>query len=569
MNVNEKIAEIINSMVTELTLDEINQIIEIPPNKEMGDFAIPCFRLAKVLKKSPNIIASELALKLEGNEVFEKVNVIGGYVNIFVNKGYLVSNIFDSFCKKKEQYGSTDDGKGKTVCLDYSSPNIAKQFHIGHLRTTVIGNALAKIHSSLGYKSVRINHLGDWGTQFGKLIVAYKKWGSKETIEDKGIDGLMELYVKFHDEAEKDDSLNDEARKWFTEMEKGNEEALELWNWFKDISMIEFNRVYDLLDVEFDSFAGESFYIDKTEAVIKELEDKGLLVNSEGAKIVDLSDENMPPVLIMKKDGSTIYATRDLAAAIYRKNTYDFDKCLYVTGLEQKLHFSQCFKVIGKMGYEWEDKLHHVPYGLVSLKSGKLSTRKGQIILLEELLKEAIRRSEEIINEKNPDLENKDQVAKDIGIGAIIFNDLYNNRIKDVIFSWDKVLNFDGETGPYVQYTHARACSLLKKGDYKGFNEKIDLNQLTDDYSVEVLKQIEQFPDKVREAAKKLEPSIITRYVVDVAQAFNKFYSENPILIAEDETKEARLTLTYMAKTVLSNGLNLLGIKSPDRKSVV
>lgn len=565
MKVYDQIAQLINTKVNELPLDEIKDILEIPPNTDMGDFAFPCFRLAKVFRKAPNIIASDLAVGLKDEAILENVEVVGGYLNIFVNREYLAKNIFDTFCEKNQSYGTSEESKGKTVVLDYSSPNIAKQFHIGHLRTTVIGNALAKIHTALGYKAVRVNHLGDWGTQFGKLIVAYKKWGSKDEIKNKGIDGLMELYIKFHDEAEKNDSLNDEAREWFTKMENGNEEALELWNWFKEISMVDFNRVYDLLGVDFDSFAGESFYNDKMQPVVDELREKGLLEESEGANIVDLSDSDMPPVLITKKDGSSLYATRDLAASFYRKNTYNFDKCLYVTGLEQKLHFAQWFKVIEKMGYDWADQLHHIPYGLVSLKSGKLSTRKGQVILLEELLKEAIQRSEEVINEKNPNLENKEQIAKDIGIGAIIFNDLYNNRIKDVIFSWDKVLNFDGETGPYVQYTHARASSLLKKGEYTDLNRNIDLSKLTDEYAINVLKVVEKFPSKIREAADKLEPSIITRYVVDVAQAFNKFYHENPILVDDEELKQARLTIAYIVKNVIKNGLDLLGINAPEK----
>ncbi|WP_105619190.1 arginine--tRNA ligase [Vallitalea okinawensis] len=565
MKVYNQIAQLINSKVKELPLDDIKEILEVPPNTDMGDFAFPCFRLAKVFRKAPNIIASELAVGLKDEPMLDNVEVVGGYLNLFVDKAYLAKNIFESFCDKDVDYGTSEDSKGKTVVLDYSSPNIAKQFHIGHLRTTVIGNALAKIHTALGYKAVRVNHLGDWGTQFGKLIVAYKKWGSKDDIKSKGIDGLMELYIRFHDEAEKLDALNDEAREWFTKMENGNEEALELWNWFKEISMVDFNRVYDLLGVDFDSFAGESFYNDKMQPVVDELREKGLLEESEGANIVDLSDSDMPPVLITKKDGSSLYATRDLAASIYRKNTYNFDKCLYVTGLEQKLHFAQWFKVIEKMGYDWADQLHHIPYGLVSLKSGKLSTRKGQIILLEELLKEAIQRSEEVINDKNPNLENKEAIAKDIGIGAIIFNDLYNNRIKDVIFSWDKVLNFDGETGPYVQYTHARASSLLRKGEYTELNKNIDVSKLTDEYTINVLKVVEKFPSKVREAADKLEPSIITRYIVDVAQAFNKFYHENPILVDDVELKQARLTIAYIVKNVIKNGLDLLGINAPEK----
>lgn len=565
MTVNEQVVKVINSKIDELTLEQIQEIIEVPPNPEMGDFAFPCFRLAKVFRKAPNIIASDLAVLLQEEDLFSNVEVVGGYMNLFVDPKFIADSVIADFTAKGDHFGETEDEKGKTVCLDYSSPNIAKQFHIGHLRTTIIGNALANIHSALGYETVRINHLGDWGTQFGKLIVAYKRWGSKEEIQNGGINALMDIYVKFHDEAEKDDSLNDEARGWFTKLENGDEEAYELWNWFKEISMVDFNRVYDILGVSFDSYAGESFYNDKMQAVIDELKEKNLLEESEGANIVDLSESDMPPVLITKKDGSSLYATRDLAAAIYRKNTYDFEKCLYVTGLEQRLHFAQWFKVIEKMGYDWSEGLHHIPYGMVSLKSGKMSTRKGQVILLENLLSEAIDRSKEIIEEKNPGLENKEKVAKDIGVGAIIFNDLYNSRIKDVVFSWDKVLNFDGETGPYVQYTHARACSLLNKGEFKEFKGDIDTSKLLDPATVNLLKTIEKFPYKIKEAAEKLEPSVISRYAIEVAQGFNKFYNSNPILVEDEAVKEARLSVVYMVKVIIENALKLIGINAPER----
>lgn len=566
VNINDQVCKIMSDKIEELSLEEIREILEVPPNPEMGDFAFPCFRLAKVFRKAPNIIASELAITLQDEELFDKIEVVGGYLNIFLDKKFIVGSIYKAFCEKDKEYGHIEEAKGKTVVLDYSSPNIAKRFHIGHLRTTVIGNALANIHMALGYRAVRVNHLGDWGTQFGKLIVAYKMWGKKEDVEARGIDALIELYVKFHDEADENDALNDEARNWFTSMERGNEEALELWNWFKEISMADFNRIYDLLGVEFDSFAGESFYNDKMDAVVEDLREKGILQESEGANIVDLSDADMPPVLITKKDGSSLYATRDLAAAIYRKNTYDFEKCLYVTGQEQQLHFNQWFKVIEKMGHDWSGGLHHIPYGLVSLETGKMSSRKGQVILLEELLQESISRSLEVINEKNPNLPNKEEVAKDVGIGAIIFNDLYNSRIKDVVFSWEKVLSYEGETGPYVQYAYARGCSILRKLGYTELNNNINVRCLTDDYSVELLKKIEQFTVKTREAADRLEPSIVTRYVMSVANAFNKFYNANHMASIEDEElKQALLTLTYMATVTIHNALALIGINTPEQ----
>jgi len=436
---------------------------------------------------------------------------------------------------------------------------------VGHLRSTVIGGSIYRIFKALGYNTIGINHLGDWGTQFGKLIVAYKKWGSKEAIEKGGIKELMDIYVRFHSEAKEDPSLEDEAREWFAKMEAGDEEALSLWNWFKDISLKEFNRVYKLLDISFDSYAGESFYNDKMDAVIKELEEKNLLKESEGAKIVDLEDANMPPCLITKKDGSSLYATRDITAAIYRKKTYDFEKCIYVTALAQNLHFAQWFEVIKRMGYDWHDKLVHVSFGMVSMETGKLSTRAGNVVLLEDLLNEAISKTLDIINEKNPDLEDKEQVAEKVGIGAVIFNDLINNRIKDVVFSWDKVLNFDGETGPYVQYTHARASSVLRKANVDIDSLDIDYSLLTDDSSIEVIKLIGQFPEKVKDAADKLEPSFIARHIVDLAQAFNKFYHDNPVLVEDEKIRNARLALVYSVKTVIKSGLYLLGIAAPEK----
>lgn len=557
-----KIINLIDDAIEELDKDTIAGILEIPPKEDMGDFAFPCFQLAKIFRKAPNMIAEEIAGKIEVTKDLSKVVSMGPYVNFFVNKEIYVKEVLG---KVGENYGASDIGKGKTICIDYSSPNVAKNFHVGHLRTTIIGNSLYHIFDKLGYHVERINHLGDWGTQFGKLIVAYKKWGSKEAVEEKGIPELLDLYVKFHKEAEEDDSLNDQAREWFAKMEQGDQEALSIWEWFKDISLVEYKRIYNVLNVDFDHYTGESFYRDKTNAVVKELDEKGLLKESEGAMIVDLDKYDMAPCLVTKKDGSSIYATRDLAAIFYRKNTYNFDKCIYVTGLEQKLHFAQVFKVVELMGYEWaKDQLIHVPYGLVSLEGGKLSTRSGNIVYAEDILKESVSKIKEIIEQKNPDLENKDEVAKKVGIGAIIFNDLYNQRIKDVTFTWEKIHNFDGETCPYVQYTYARAASVLRKTGITDVGE-IDASLVTDDTSVALLKEIERFPQIVKTAAERLEPSVVSRYVMAVAQAFNRFYHENQCNVEDENLMKARVKLVIVAKQVIKDGLELLGIQCPEQ----
>ncbi len=547
-----------------LDYTEVLSGIEIPPNSQMGDYAFPCFRLAKTLKKSPQIIAQEISQNIIKPDFIERIEIQGAYINLFTDKENFAKEILKEVLNKKETYGSDTLGNGKTIVIDYSSPNIAKPFHVGHLRSTVIGNAIYKIHEFLGYDCQGVNHLGDWGTQFGKLIVAYKNWGSKTAVEEKGIQELMRIYVIFHDEAEKNPSLEDEARGWFVKMQDGDSEALELWKWFYDISIKEFDRVYKMLDVEFDAYTGESFYNDKMAAVVKELKDKNLLQESEGAMIVDLEEEKMPPCLIIRKDGGTLYATRDITAALYRKNKYNFEKCLYLTALDQNLHFAQWFKVIEKMGYNWSKDLVHVPFGLVSLDTGKLSTRKGNVVLMEELLNQAVKETAKIIEEKNPNLPNKEEIAKQVGIGAVIFNDLYNGRIKDVTFSWERMLSFEGETGPYVQYTNARACSVLKKAENFNLNE-IDYSVLKDENSVEVLKLIYDFPNKIKEAANKYEPSMVSRALVDIAQAFNKFYHDNPILNSEENVKNARLAIVLSVNTVLTTGLKLLGIKAPEQ----
>ena len=561
--------EIANSIAAAcgVAADEIAVAIEVPANSDMGDYAYPCFKLAKVLRKAPPLIAQEIGEKLQLPVGISEMKIVGAYINFFMDKPFYAKQVLQSVLEQGADYGKSEKGTGKTIVIDYSSPNIAKPFHVGHLRSTVIGNALYQIHRALGYHCVGINHLGDWGTQFGKLIVAYKKWGSQEAVEKDGIQELMRIYVKFHDEAANEPALEDEARLWFVKMQDGDTEALTLWKWFYDISIREFERVYDMLGVKFDAYTGESFYNDKMAPVVEELEQKGLLVESEGAKIVDLSDENMPPCLIIRKDGGTLYATRDITAALYRKKTYDFDKCIYLTALDQNLHFAQWFAVIHKMGYDWYQDLIHVPFGLVSLESGKLSTRHGNVVLMEELLHQAIAETQKIIEEKNPSLPDKEKKEKKVGIGAVIFNDLYNTRIKDVVFSWERMLNFDGETGPYVQYTHARACSILKKvPDCKTEDlQTASFAKLDDEATLQVCKLLEAFPSKIEDAAAKLEPYLLTRHLVAIAQAFNKFYHDNPILNSADDVRFARLAVVLAVKTVLSSGLALLGIESPEQ----
>ena len=550
----------------DMDINEIENFMEVPAKSEMGDYAFPCFRLAKTMRKAPNMIAAEICGKIDGGEMFSKIEPVAAYINFFTNKSMYAKTVIEKVAAEGESYGMTDEGCGKTVVIDYSSPNIAKPFHVGHLRSTVIGAALYRIFEKMGYKCVGINHLGDWGTQFGKLIEAYKRWGSKESVEEKGISELTRIYVKFHEEAEKDPSLDDIARAWFVKMQNGDEEAISLWKWFYDISIKEFERVYDKLGVKFDYYTGESFYNDKMAPVVEELKEKGLLTESNGAMIVDLEDAKMPPCLIIRTDGGTLYATRDITAALYRKKTYDFDKALYVTAIDQNLHFAQWFKVIEKMGYDWAENLVHVPFGLVSLEDGKLSTRKGKVVLMEELLDEAVKKTLRIIDEKNPDLPKKDEVAKEVGIGAVIFDDLYNGRIKDIVFSWDRMLNFDGETGPYVQYTHARACSVLKKAEYCDEMKKdIDYSVLTDDASADVCKILANCSAKIKEAANRYEPSVIARYLVDLSQAFNKFYHDNIILTDDEAVRKARLMVVDCVRTVLKSGLAILGIKAPEQ----
>lgn len=558
-----KIIDLLAAQIEGMSKEDISATIEIPPKPEMGDFAFPCFRLAKTMHKAPNMIAADIKEAIGDVDYLDRIEVKGAYLNFFVKTEVFVKSMIEA--ANSENFGGSDIGEGKNICLDYSSPNVAKNFHVGHLRTTIIGNSLYKIFSKLGYNAIRINHLGDWGTQFGKLIVAYKAWGSKEAVEKDGISELMKLYVKFHEEADKNPELVDEARAWFARMEQGDEEALSIWQWFKDISLVEYKRTYDLLGVDFDYYLGESFYRDKCQEVVDKIAEAGLLKESEGAMIVDLSEYDMAPCIITKKDGSSIYATRDLAAIFYRKKTYNFCKCLYVTGQEQKLHFAQVFKVVELLGNEWaKDQLVHIPYGLVSLEGAKLSTRNGNIIYAEDILHDAIEKSLEIITEKSPNLENKEEVAKMVGVGSVLFNDLYNQRIKDVSFSWDKVLNFDGETGPYVQYTHARCSSVVRLAENFDPSNEVDFSVITEPDAIFLLKEINRFPKVVLDAADKYEPSIVARFSVDVAQAFNKFYNSTRINVPEENVKNARVMLTYLTKKTLSDALELLGIQAPE-----
>lgn len=536
-------------------------MLEVPPTNDMGDYALPCFRLAKVLRKSPALIASELAASFPRDGIISEVTAVNGYLNFKVDRvGYAEATLAEVL-HKGEKYGSSDIGGGKTICIDYSSINIAKPFHIGHLSTTVIGSALYKILQFSGYKVVGINHLGDYGTQFGKLIVAYKRWGDKEKIEKGKLRELMRIYVKFHEEAEKHPELEDEARHYFKLIEDGDKEANELFCWFKKLTLQEVQKIYDRLNVKFDSYAGESFYNDKMQPIIDELKEKGLLKISDGAAIVDLEAYGMPPCLILKKDGSSLYATRDMAAAVYRKKTYDFYKCLYVVAYQQDLHFRQFFKVLELMGKEWAKDLVHVSYGMVSMEDGAMSTRTGKVVFLEDVLDKCVEKAGAVIEEKNVALENKDEIARQVGTGAVIFSALYNNKIKDIVFSFDKVLNFDGETCPYVQYTGARCNSVLKKGGDIG---EYKLENLTDEeYALVAL--LGNFPSVVREAGEKYEPSFVTRFAVELAKAYNKFYIANKIIGSEENVKNFRLALTKAVKITLENAFRLLGIEIPEK----
>ena len=561
MDYKKIVAEQIHKTISEhLSFEEIYKMIEVPKYAEQGDLAFPAFSLAKVLRKAPQAIAQEI-VEAVADEYISQAVAMGPYANFFLSKGKFADETLHTVLEQREEYGNFDFGQGRNVIVDMSSPNIAKPMSMGHLRSTVIGNAIVNLEKKVGYNPIKVNHLGDWGTQFGKLIVAYKKWGTKEAVEQDPIAELLRLYVKFHDEAERDSSLEDEGRAWFKKLEDGDAEAEELWNWFKSESLKEFNRIYDVLGITFDSYNGEAFYNDKMDPIVEYLESNGITTIDRGATVVHLDKYDLPPALIKKSDGATLYITRDLAAAHYRKETYDFAKNIYVVGNEQANHFRQLKAVLNEMGRDWQENMIHVGFGLITLGGKKLSTRKGKIVLLEEVLREAEELALKQIEAKNPNLPNKEQVAKQVGVGAVIFHDLKNDRTNNFDFNLEEVVQFEGETGPYVQYTRARAMSILRKAGVS-----VDLSQplsLEDDYAWEVLKQIENYPNIVKYAESKFEPSVISKYVISLAQAFNKYYANSRIL-QEDEGLNARLALVEATAVVLKQGLAILGVESPD-----
>lgn len=561
--------KIIAEEIKEATnIETIEEYIEVPSNKEMGDYSLPCFKLAKEMKKAPQVIANEIKEKLNiDNEIVKNVEVVNGYLNFYIAPNAIYKTVFEEMENAGEKYGECEDGNGKNIVIDYSAPNIAKPFHIGHLRSTVIGGALYRIYKFLGYNVVGINHLGDYGTQFGKLIEGYKRWGNEYNIEEDPINELTKIYVRINALCKEDEKVLDECRNNFKKLEDGDEYCTNLWQKFRELSLKEFQRIYDLLNIEFDSLNGEAFYADKMQEVVDLLRKSGKLEESEGAEVINLEDKGMPPCLIIKSNGSTTYATRDLAAILYRARTYDFDKAIYVTSYEQILHFKQIFEVAKLLGLDkkYTDGLIHVPFGMVQLATGKMSTREGNIIKLEDLLNEAISRAREIIEEKNPDLENKEEIAKKVGIGAVIFNDLYNSRIKDEIFDWDTMLNFNGETGPYLQYMYVRTNSILEKVDHLPNGNEVDYELLNDEASINLIKAIYNFTDSVKLAASKNEPYVISRYLINLAQLFSTFYNENKIIDDNEGIKQARVYLTYCTNIVLKEGATLLGIEMPER----
>ncbi|MGN1301301.1 MAG: arginine--tRNA ligase [Clostridia bacterium] len=567
INFKKEIAKLIEE-VTNINWEELANYLEVPPETKMGDYAFPCFKLAKTLKKAPPLIATEIKenIKTE-NTVIEKIEVVGGYLNIFINKKLLVENVLKEIDEKKDKYGYSKIGEGKTAVIEYSSPNVAKPFHIGHLRTTVIGGALYKIYNALGYNTVGINYLGDWGLQFGKVMAGLELWKDEYDLENDSINSLLKIYVRFSEEEKQNTELTDMARTWFKKLEDGDEYTTKTWEWIRKVSIENYNKTYKLLNSKFDSYNGEAYYNDKMDAVVKELEEKGLLKESQGAKVVDLEEDNMPPCIIITSAGTTIYATRDITAFIDRINTYNFDKMVYVVGAEQKLHFEQFFKVLEKMGYEeYVKRAVHVPFGLVVDKNGeKIGSRKGNSVFLEDILNESINKSKKIIEEKNPNLENKDDVARKVGVGAIIFNDLYNSRIKDEIFDWDTILNFQGETGPYMQYIYVRTKSLMEKANYVPDINKVNFELLQEDEVIDMAKLLYDFSNTIILAAEKNEPSIIARYLINLAQKFSTFYNNNKIINENKELQEARLYLTYACGNVLKIGAGLLGMEMPDK----
>lgn len=559
---------IANEIIKAANIENVYNYIEIPASKEMGDYSLPCFKFAKELKKAPQLIAEDIKNSIQiSKDIIAEIKVINGYLNFYLNPQAVTKAVISEFDSKKEQYGSSTIGEGKTVVIDYSAPNIAKPFHIGHLRSTVIGNALYNIYKYLGYKVVGINHLGDYGTQFGKLIEGYKLWKDEYDIENNPIDELTKIYIRINELCKKDEKVLEECRNNFKKLEDGDPYCTELWQRFRKLSLKEFQKVYDLLDVHFDSLNGEAFYSDKMPEIVNILEKTGKLVESEGARVIKLDEYNIPPCIIEKTNGSTTYATRDLAAIMYRARTYNYDKALYVTSYEQNLHFKQVFETAKLLGLDkkYTDGLEHIPFGMVQLKTGKMSTREGNIIKLEDLLNEAIARASEIIEEKNPNLENKEEIAKKVGIGAVIFNDLYNSRIKDEIFDWDTMLNFNGETGPYLQYMYVRTNSVLEKVTKIPSIDKVNIELLNDDASIKLIKELYNFENIVKQAAEKNEPYIVSRYLITIAQLFSAFYSENKIICNDEAMQNARVYLTYCTNLILKTGAKLLGIQMPEK----
>ena len=565
LDFKETIAEALQK-ATGLNKEELKSYIEVPKDTSMGDYAFPCFKLAKELKKAPPMIATEINEKLQVDEkVITKVEIVGGYINFYVNNATLIEEVLKEYDNKKEQYGNSKIGEGKNVVIDYSAPNIAKPFHIGHLRSTVIGGALYNVYKFLNYNVTGVNHLGDYGTQFGKLIEGYKLWGEEYNIEENPIDELTKIYVRINNLCKEDEKVLENCRNNFKKLEDGDPYCVEIWTRFRELSLKEFQKVYDMLGSKFDSWNGEAFYSDKMQEVVETLEKTGRLVESEGARVIEL--ENMAPCIIEKTNGSTTYATRDLAAILYRARNYDFDKALYVTSYEQVLHFKQVFEVAKLLGIDekYTNGLEHVPFGMVRLKTGKMSTREGNIIKLEDLLNEAISRALKVVEEKNPDLQDKEEVAKKVGLGAVIFNDLSNSRIKDEIFDWDTMLSFQGETGPYVQYIYVRTKSVLEKAGYVPEFKDINVNNLSDEASFDTVKIISNFADTLKQVVDKNEPSILARYLIELSQSFSSFYNNNKIIGEDKEKQDARLYLTYVVGNILKTGANLLGIEMPDR----
>lgn len=558
IEIAKKIAE-----QTGLEANWIAGLLEVPPESRLGDYAFPCFQLAKTMRKAPPMIASELLGKIDKGEIIDRIEAVGGYLNFFLNKSAYMAAVLKDIEGAGGKYGASDMGKGKTVVVEFSSPNIAKPFHVGHLCSTVIGSSVEKIYRYLGYKTERLNHLGDWGTQFGKLISAYKRWGNEEDLQKEPIKELLRIYVKFHDEAEKQPQLEDEAREYFKKLEDSEPETVAMWKRFMDLSLMEFKKIYDTLGIEFDSYAGESFYSDKMDEVVKILDEKGLLEESQNARVVNLEDLNMPPCIIVKSDGASIYATRDLAAALYRKRTYNFDKCIYVVGTPQALHFKQVFTVLKKAGFEWYKDCVHIGFGLVKFADKKLSTRSGDVVFLEDVLNESVNKTLSVIESNNPGLENKEEVAQKVGIGAVVYTFLKNGRERDMVFSWEEMLDFDGESGPYVQYAYARGKSILRRaGEYSA---DVDYSLLGADEEFQLVKLLEGFKDAVVDAADKYEPSIVNRHITTIARAYNKFYNTCPVLTAEEGVKAARLKLTEATSSVIKAGLELLGIEVVER----